>query len=147
MYKIEIYQKLDRKFDVNELKDPLTGNLLFLSGHKWRSVKLSPKFTTGKLKGMFSIIRDCSRVLDDYLSKNVEEEKNEFDSKELFARYIIKVISSVAFDNENDCIDNPEYIFRLCNEQVNRTNFNEDNPSIHCFIAAQSAEVLADEDC
>lgn len=49
MYKIEMYQKLDRKFDVNELKDPLTGNLLFLSGHKWRNVKLSPKFTTGKL--------------------------------------------------------------------------------------------------
>lgn len=34
----------------NEVVDPLTGNLLFLNGEKWRALrsKLSPAFTTGK---------------------------------------------------------------------------------------------------
>ncbi|XP_037036009.1 probable cytochrome P450 6a14 [Bradysia coprophila] len=104
----------DRGLFVDEKVDPLSAHLFFLGGQKWRDlrVKLSPMFTSGKLKAMYPIIQDCAKQLHDYLLKNTQEKKSfDFDAKDLFARFTINVISSVAFGIENDCINDPENIF------------------------------------
>ncbi|CAG9809709.1 unnamed protein product [Chironomus riparius] len=93
---------------------PLVGNLFNLRGQKWRDIriKLSPTFTSGKLKAMFPIMRDCCKVLQDYTEKNIKNGNNTFDCKDLLARLTINNISSVAFGVENDCINEPDNIFR-----------------------------------
>lgn len=110
----------DRPFHVDEVHDPLTGHLFSLSGQKWRDlrVKLSPTFTSGKLKGMFPIIKNCGQVLQEYLVKNVKEGKDEIEFRDLMARYTTNIISSVAFGIDNDCINDPEHIFRKMGAKI-----------------------------
>lgn len=117
----------DRPFYVDEVKNPLTGHLFSLSGQKWRDlrVKLTPAFTTGKLKGMFPIIKDCAEVLENYLVKSFDEGRNEIEFGDLFARYTTNIISSVAFGIENDCINDRDHIFyRIC-QKISKPNFKK----------------------
>ncbi|KAG5684482.1 hypothetical protein PVAND_013714 [Polypedilum vanderplanki] len=104
----------DRGFSANEKRDPLNAHLFVLSGQKWRDlrVKLSPTFTSGKLKGMYPTIRDCAKVLQVYVEKNVKNGNDTFEIQDLLARFTTNVISSVAFGIENDCINDRENIFR-----------------------------------
>ncbi|XP_070494253.1 probable cytochrome P450 6a14 [Chironomus tepperi] len=93
---------------------PLVGNLVNLKGQKWKNIrtKLSPTFTSGKLKAMFPIMRDCCKVLQDYTEKNIKNGRNVVDLKDLLARLTINIISSVGFGVENDCINEPDNDFR-----------------------------------
>lgn len=95
-------------------KYPLVGHLFNVRGKKWRDlrVKLSPTFTSGKLKSMFPIINECGDVLQKYVDKNVENGSNVMDFRDLFARLTTNIISSVAFGIENDCINDQENVFR-----------------------------------
>lgn len=104
----------DRQMPRNEEIDPLTANLFFLKGQKWRDlrVKISPTFTSGKLKQMFPIMKDCGHVLQNYIENNLNENRNIFEFRDLLARFTTNIISSVAFGIENDCINEPDNIFR-----------------------------------
>ena len=86
---------------------PLVGNLFNLRGQKWKNlrVKLSPAFSSGRLKVMFPFLKDCSQVLVDYVEKNIKSGITVFDFKDLLARLTIDNISSVALGVENDCIN------------------------------------------
>lgn len=104
----------DRPVPFDLQHDKLQNHLFHVPGQKWRDlrVKLSPTFTSGKLKGMFSVIKDCGNVLQEYLIKNVENGTDVFEFRELFARLNTSIISSVAFGIENDCVNQPDHIFR-----------------------------------
>lgn len=104
----------DRPVPFDLQSDTLQNHLFNIPGQKWRDlrVKLSPTFTSGKLKGMFSVIRDCGKVLQDYLVKNVDDGTDIFEFRELFARLNTSIISSVAFGIDNDCVNEPDHIFR-----------------------------------
>lgn len=104
----------DRATAVNEEVDPLTGNLFFVKGKKWRElrVKCSPLFTSGKLKVMLPLMRECGSVLQNYISKNIEDGSDVIDFKDLSSRFTINVISSVGFGIEIDCINERDHIFR-----------------------------------
>lgn len=110
-------------FDIED--DPLNAHLFHLSGQKWRDlrVKLSPTFTSGKLKGMFPVIRDCGKVLEDYLLKNVKQGVDVFDFRDLLSRFNTSIISSTAFGIDNDCINEPDHIFRKMGAKTMATNW------------------------
>lgn len=115
----------DRPMPVDEVNDPLSGHLFNIHGQKWRDlrVKLSPTFTSGKLKGMFPVIRECGKVLEDYLIKNMKSGVDVFEFRDLMARYNTNIISSVAFGIENDCINEPNHIFRKMGLKIFESNF------------------------
>lgn len=98
----------------NQEKNPLSAHLFALTGQRWRDlrVKLSPTFTSGKMKGMYPTIVDCANVLEEYLIKSVKNGTDVFEFRDLLARYTTNVISSVAFGVENDCINDRDNIFR-----------------------------------
>lgn len=102
----------------NKDYDPLTGNLFALTGEKWRNLrrKLSPTFTSGRLKSMFSTLVECGASLQNYL-KTATERNQMVDICELSASYATNVIASVAFGIEVDTITDPNNDFRKYGKQ------------------------------
>lgn len=127
----------DRPTPIDEVYDPLSGHLFNIQGQKWRDlrVKLSPTFTSGKLKGMFSVITDCGKVLDNYIDRNVKNGTHVFEFRDLMARYNTNIISSVAFGIDNDCINEPDHIFRKMGAKVFETNFKNGIRGLFNFFA------------
>ena len=95
----------DRGNEINEDYDPLTGNLVNLPGHKWRNLrsKLTPTFTSGKLRSMFSTLLDCGSSLESYL-QNVAENGETLDVCDISARHGTNVIASVFFGTYQQCV-------------------------------------------
>ncbi|XP_049963611.1 cytochrome P450 6k1-like [Schistocerca serialis cubense] len=94
---------------VDEETDHLSAHLFFLGGTKWKPLrqKLTPTFTSGKMRAMFGIVRDCARILADVIPSG-----RDVEVRELIARYSTDVIASCAFGINVDSQHNPEAEFR-----------------------------------
>lgn len=59
----------DRGFPYDDEREPLTANLVNLEGAKWRLLrqKLTPTFSSGKIKNMMPLLQECSDQLLKYL--------------------------------------------------------------------------------
>lgn len=103
----------DRGTYVNEKRDPLSASLFSLNGQRWRGLRsrMTPTFSSGKLKAMFGTLVDCGVSLQMFLAKLVSEDKL-LDVRELSASYATNVIASVAFGADINCIDAPDTDFR-----------------------------------
>lgn len=113
-----------RGFHLDEAADPMAKNLLVMNGEKWKSLreKLSPTFTSGRIKGMFNTIVDCGNSLHKHIDKYANN--NEIvEIRDVFARYATNVIASVAFGLSIDCIENPDEEFRKRGQQIFDLNF------------------------
>lgn len=127
----------------NEEKDPLSGHLFNLPGQKWKNLrgKLTPSFTSGKLKSMFSTLVECGRSLQSYLEKAAENGES-VDMKDLAARYTTNIISSVAFGIEVDTIADPNNDFRKFGRKVFEPNFMNAIRSAISFTAPKLMDAL-----
>lgn len=103
----------DRGFYMDEERDPLTANLFSLGGEKWKQwrVKLSPAFTSGKLKAMFPSIVECGDPLENHIVK-LAEQNSSVEVRELLAGFTTNNIASTAFGLKIDCIADPNTPFR-----------------------------------
>ncbi|PSN38875.1 Cytochrome P450 6k1 [Blattella germanica] len=103
----------DHGIPVNPDVEPLLGHLFMLSGTKWRNlrVKLSPTFTSGKMKMMFQTLVDCGIELQDFLG-NISNEAQDVEIKDILARYSTDVIASCAFGIQCNSLKNPDCEFR-----------------------------------
>lgn len=109
----------DRGLYVNEKHDPLSGHLFALNGERWKNLraKLTPTFTSGRLKEMFHTLIDCGVGLEKYL--NIAANTGaEIEMRDLMARYTTNVIASVAFGIEIDSISEPNVPFRHLGKKV-----------------------------
>lgn len=88
----------DRGMYYNNKEDPLTGHLFLIDGQKWRSMrnKLSPAFTSGKMKYMYPTILKVADEFMNVLSKRVKE-CDDLDMRDLLGRFTTNVIGQVAF--------------------------------------------------
>lgn len=77
----------DRGIFCNEKIDPLSGHLFQLPGKKWRNlrVKLTPTFTSGKIKQIFPILKETGNILEKYLEEEALK-RSIIDVKDIFAR-------------------------------------------------------------
>lgn len=94
----------DRGIYYNKEDDPLSANLLTLEGQEWRDrrVKLSPIFTSGKMKMMFEMVD----AIGDKFSQAVDKEMKISSSvgmRTLLAKFSTDVISNVAFGLDSNC--------------------------------------------
>jgi cytochrome P450 family 6 len=104
----------DRGVFVNEEKEPLTGHLFAVEGEKWRFLrnKLSPAFTSGKIKMMFNTISDKGQALVEAMAK--ESKTGSLEMKDIANRFNIDVISNCAFGlNANTLSHENENLVRI----------------------------------
>ena len=109
----------DRGLYMNEEIEPLSGHLFFLRGIKWRNlrVKLTPTFTSGKLKMMFQRFVDCGKGLQTCLEE-VGEKGEVIEIKDVLARFSTDIISSCAFGIECNCLKNENAEFRQWGRKI-----------------------------
>jgi len=80
-------------------------------------MKLSPVFTSGKLKEMFSLISECADHLVQYMEK-VASSNESVECRELTAKYTTDVIGSCAFGIEMNALSNKDSEFREMGRKV-----------------------------
>ncbi|XP_050077604.1 cytochrome P450 6A1-like [Anopheles maculipalpis] len=110
---------IDRGVYTNEEVDPLSANLFFIEGIRWRKLraKLAPTFTSGRLKAMFHTIVDVGNRLDQHLAAKCVRLQR-IDIKELLARFMTDVIGSCAFGIECNTLENPNSQFRQMGKRM-----------------------------
>ncbi|XP_017856312.1 PREDICTED: probable cytochrome P450 6d5 [Drosophila arizonae] len=111
----------DRGIYVDEKHDALSANLFSMEGKSWRTMrtKMSPSFTSGKLKAMFSTSEDVADKMVAHLNKNLQQSgASEIDMKNLMACYGIDIIASTILGLDVDSFTEPENELRRISKKV-----------------------------
>lgn len=97
----------------NDVDDPQSAHLFALNGEKWRNLrrKLSPIFTSGQMKFMFSSVVEVGERFIDSLREKVEV-NNELEIKDILARFTTDIIGRCVFGIESDSLNNENDEFR-----------------------------------
>ncbi|EFN67920.1 Cytochrome P450 6k1 [Camponotus floridanus] len=98
---------------VNKNTDLLSRTLIALEYKRWRPlrIRLSPAFTSSKIKEMFPLISECADYLEQYIEKLVS--KNEpIDCCQVTAKYTTDVIGKCAFGIEMNALLDKDSEFR-----------------------------------
>ena len=133
----------DRGVYMNEENEPLSAHLFSLTGMKWRNlrVKLTPTFTSGKLKMMFQRLVECGQELQTCL-KNVGERGDVIEIKDILARFSTDIISSCAFGIECNCLKNEDAEFRKWGRKMFEPSFKRIIIAIVSVIAPVILDTL-----
>lgn len=100
-------------------KDPLTMNLFRMEGEAWKTLrsKLSPTFTSSRMKTMFETVYEKAEMLREVVNGHQEAVINVTD---ICGRYTTDVIGSCAFGVECDSLRDPNCTFRQQCKKINR---------------------------
>ncbi|KAG8228713.1 hypothetical protein J437_LFUL009395 [Ladona fulva] len=104
---------MDRAFEMDEEIDPLNSKGLFnLKGQRWKDMRnrLSPTFTSGRMKAMLPLMLVCAEDLQQCLKTEVEKNGGQaiVEIKEYLACFSTDVIATCAFGIHCDALQNPE---------------------------------------
>ncbi|XP_060651793.1 probable cytochrome P450 6a14 [Drosophila nasuta] len=107
----------DRGVFNNVENEPLTGHLFTLEGEEWKAMrhKLTPVFSSGKMKHMFGSVVEVSVHLVSTMSKCASAavtDGGDVEIKELCARFTTDVIGTCAFGLECNSLADPNAEFR-----------------------------------
>lgn len=101
---------VDRGMYNNAEGDPLSGHLLAIEGDKWRNLrnKLSPTFSSGKMKMMFPILQAYTKGLVDLVEDQQSSNEIGLDIKDVCTRFTADVIGSCGFGLECNALTDKE---------------------------------------
>ncbi|XP_062133730.1 cytochrome P450 6a2-like [Drosophila sulfurigaster albostrigata] len=106
----------------NPRDDPLSGHLFNLDGKRWRQMRqrLSPTFTSGKMKFMFPTVIKVSEEFVKVMFEEVPAKSGGaiIEIKELMARFTTDVIGTCAFGIECNTLRTPDTDFRKMGSKV-----------------------------
>nr|WOK84215.1 cytochrome P450 [Thrips tabaci] len=105
--------------------DPFSQNLFFLEGARWKNLrmKLSPTFTSGKLKGMFPLMAGITDQLNDAVREKAAHGDKQVEFKDILLRYSTDVIGSVAFGIDCNTVKGGNDDFLNMSRELFRRNF------------------------
>nr|UUB32686.1 cytochrome P450 CYP6BW23 [Dendroctonus valens] len=100
-------------------KDILSMHLFALEGERWRELraKLTPAFTSGKIKMMFETVAEKTEDLKRAVDKLVDNEDG-IAIKEICGDFTTDVIASCGFGTECDSLTNPNNVFRIYGKKM-----------------------------
>jgi len=115
---------IDRGVYVDEKNDPLSGHLFSLPGEKWKSLraKLTPTFTSGKMKSIFQTLLDCIGPLQNHMKKLADSDAT-IEAREMSAKFTTNVIASAQFGLDVDTFADPESPFRRFGRRIFELNW------------------------
>ncbi|KAL6436826.1 hypothetical protein ACFW04_004904 [Cataglyphis niger] len=85
-------------------------SLFTIKNPEWRQLrtKMSPVFTSGKLKNLFLLMQEAGEMMREHLRDQfVDDSKMSISIKDTFYKYTTIVISSLAFGIRTNCFDTP----------------------------------------
>lgn len=99
--------------------EPVLRNLFFAEGDLWRLLRqrMTPAFTTSKLKAMFPLIVGTAEKLQT-LAADAARTGNEVDVRDLMARFTTDFIGAVGFGVEGEAINDENSIFRQIGKRI-----------------------------
>ena len=132
-----------RGLAMNENIEPLAAHLFNLDGPRWKDLrhKLTPVFSTGKLKKMFYLIDECGNSLQQSLKKQVKK-NNTINVSEAVSRYGIDVVGSCVFGIKTKALGQEDNMFRQIGCKIFKSNIitqakrllRESSPRLYKFL-------------
>ncbi|KZC03734.1 putative cytochrome P450 6a14 [Dufourea novaeangliae] len=113
----------DRGISLYPKMEPLSLHLFNLETEIWRPLRtrISPVFTSGKLKEMFPLVVECGQHLEKHLDKLVAKGEP-IECRELAAQFTTDVIGSCGFGIDMNAISDEDSEFRIMGREI----FNPD---------------------
>lgn len=107
----------------NEQHDPLSAHLFSIEDEKWKNLraKLTPTFTSGKMKMMFNTILETNNQMKLVLDQLTEGQS--FEIKDLMLRLNSDIIGSCAFGIDISSLKDPEVPFRQQSKKLFHFSF------------------------
>ncbi|KAJ6635343.1 putative cytochrome P450 6a14 [Pseudolycoriella hygida] len=102
----------------NEKDDPLGAQLFTIEDAEWKKMrgKLTPTFTSGKMKMMFETVVEIADLMKKQFEKN--SQSGVIEVKEALASFTTDVIGNVAFGLEMNSISDPDAKFRQMGKKI-----------------------------
>ncbi|KAL5280353.1 CYP3A4.2 family protein [Megaselia abdita] len=135
----------DRGIYVDEENDPFSAHLFAAEGQSWKSLrnKLTPSFTSGKLKAMYPTILETAEKLTNSLKEQLPKGGSKIiEIKDLMDSFAIDIIASVIFGIEIDSFKEPNNEFRMAGRTSNKPNFLENLRGAALFLFPQLERVF-----
>jgi cytochrome P450 family 6 len=109
----------DRSLQSREELGPLNAHLFNLTGKRWRNLRtrLTPTFTSGKMKMMFDLMTVCAHQLKEYLEKAAGNDEM-LEMKDVMAKFTTDVIGLCAFGLQSNAVSDSNSEFRQMGRQV-----------------------------
>ncbi|XP_076624229.1 putative cytochrome P450 6a13 [Colletes latitarsis] len=113
----------NRGIPVNS-QDPLSAHLFNLEGKKWKSLrsKLTPAFSSGKLKRMFYLLAECSEEFQKLIGASSKSDRP-FEVRELAAKFTIDVIGTCAFGIQINALTDEESEFHRAATKLSKPSY------------------------
>ncbi|RZB40990.1 p450 domain containing protein [Asbolus verrucosus] len=110
---------VDRNIYYNEKDDPLSAHLVNVTGTRWRNLrsKLTPTFTSGKMKMMFHTLVECEANLRKQMEAKCAT-KEAINIKDVLACFTTDVIGSCAFGLECKSFEDESSPFRVYGKKI-----------------------------
>ncbi|CAH0627286.1 unnamed protein product [Chrysodeixis includens] len=103
----------------NPKEEPMFYNIFHVDGDLWKLLRqrLTPTFTTAKLKNMFPLVVKCAEKLQ-HVGEDVVSRGGECDVRDLMARFTIEFIGACGFGIEMDTINNEHSLFKQLGSKI-----------------------------
>lgn len=103
----------------NEKDDPLSAHLFSVDGARWKGLrsKMTPTFTSGRMKFMFPTIIGVAGEFEKVISSSITDNED-LEIKELLSRYTTDVIGTCAFGIDCNSLKDPNAQFRAMGKKV-----------------------------
>ncbi|KAF2893763.1 hypothetical protein ILUMI_12408, partial [Ignelater luminosus] len=127
----------------DERCDSLMSKVLFIVDNpEWKIIrsKMTPVFTSGKMKGMVQLINDVSLEMNAYLEKHTS--KSFIEAKEVCTKYSTDVIATYAFGIHACSFQNENSEFRAVGRKVLEFEWETALRQIIYFMAPELAKLF-----